>query len=219
MTVTVRYDRGRAPRQLIGFGVATILMIGLLVFGVWMVIASLAQMELAGKIIGCGFGVPFALIALAALVSAAEVLTRIVRWSRQGEPLVIVDEQGVGGLGVVGGSGFAPQPISWAEISGLRLESTGARARGRGGLASLDADHRLREGVKSGLDRTAGTGLGMRDGRRSIELDLLDGRTAHRDLTLPLGPTSFARVAAEIADLARAHGVEVVMRGDLLRSP
>ena len=73
----------------------------------------------------------------------------------------------------------------------------------------------MRLGVKAGLDRTAGTGLGILDGNRSITLDLVDGRVAEGDLRLPLGPESFLAVVPQIVDLARAHGKDVELRGDL----
>lgn len=56
----------------------------------------------------------------------------------------------------------------------------------------------------------------MRDGRRSIGLELLDGRTAHRDLTLPLGPDSLDTVVPRIFDLASTHGLDVELHGNLL---
>ena len=156
------------------------------------------------------------LLAILVLVTAAEVLTRIVRWSRQSEPLVTFDERGVGGLPVVMGAVGVGQPhIAWSEIVSLRLDSHAAKGRRSNAVAQLDAGHRTGLAVKSGLDRTAGTGLGMRDGHRSIALVLVDGRIAGRDLRLPLGPESFGAVERRIVDLARAHGVDVEVRGDL----
>lgn len=213
----LRYDHGRAGRQLVGFGIATLIMIALAALGVWVIVASFAQMELAGKIIGGGFGLFFVLLALLVLVTAAEVVTRIVRWSRQSEPLVFFDERGVGGLLVAKGAVGVGEPhIAWSEIASMRLDSHLPQARRTNAVAQLDAGHRTGLAVKSGLDRTAGTGLGMRDGHRSIALVLVDGRTAGRDLRLPLGPESFGAVAPRIVDLARAHGVDVALHGNAL---
>lgn len=213
----LRYDRGRAGRQLVGFGVATLIMVALAALGVMLIVAALTQPELAGKIIGGGFGLFFVLLALLVLVSAAEVLTRIVRWSRQSEPLAFFDEHGVGGLPLAQGNVGVGQPhIAWSEISAMRLDSHLPQARRTNAVAQFDGGHRTGLAVKSGLDRTAGLGLGMRDGNRSIALVLVDGRTAGRDLTLPLGPESFDAVAPRIVDLARAHGVDVALHGNLL---
>lgn len=216
-SLTIGYDPGRADRQLVGFGVATLIMVGLMALGVWMIAASFAQLETGGKVVGGGFGIFFVLLALVSLVSAAEVLTRIVRWSRQSEPLLVVDERGVAGLGVVRGTLNCGRPhIGWDEISSISLTSHAPGGRRTNVLARADPELRLRRAVKGGLDRSAGRGLGMRDGDRSIHLELVDGRTAYRDLRLPLGPQSFAELAPRIIDLARAHGVEVRLRGNLL---
>jgi hypothetical protein len=212
--VVIRYESGRAARQLVGFGVAALIMIALAALGIVMIVASLRQMELAGKVIGCGFGIFFVLVALVSLVSSAEVLTRIVRWSRQSEPLVSIDDEGVDGLFVVDGAVGAGQPhLTWSEISSMRLDSHLPRARRTNALAQLDAEHLARQAVRRGLDRSAGVKLGMRDGRRSIGLELLDGRTAHRDLTLPLGPESFGAVVPRVFDLASTHGLDVELHG------
>lgn len=215
--LSLRYDPGRAGRQLVGFGLATLLMIALGALGVWMVIGSLEQLDLAGKIVGCGFGIFFFLLALATVVSAVEVLTKVLRQSRQADALVVVDDRGLDGLVVLDGMVSVGQPhIDWDEISSLTLGSHLPGARRTNALARLDSGYRLRAAVQGGLDRTAGTGLGMRDGRRSIELELVDGRSALRDLTLPLSPQSFADIAPRLVDLAHAHDVEVHLSGNLL---
>lgn len=213
--LALRYDPGRAGRQVVGFGVAALLMVALGALGAWMIIASFQQLDLGGRIIGCGFGAFFILLALATLVSAAEVFMTIRRDSRQEEPLLVVDETGVDGTTVVDGMVSADQPhIDWGEISRIDLTARGPGARRTSAVAELDPEFRLRQSVKTGLDRTAGTGLGMRDGHRAVELVLVDGRRGHRDLTLPLSPGSFAAAAPQIVAIAEAHGVEVWLRGD-----
>lgn len=213
--VALRYDPGRAGRQVVGFGIGALLMAALGVVGGWMIIASFRQLDLGGRVIGCGFGIFFILLALATLVSAAEVFSTIRQDSRQEEPLLVVDETGVDGATVVDGTVSAGRPhLGWAEISRIDLTARGPGARRTSAVAQLDPEFRLRQSVKAGLDRTAGTGLGMRDGRRSVELVLVDGRRGHRDLTLPLSPASFADAAPQIVAIAEAHGVEVWLRGD-----
>ena len=120
----LRYDRGRAGRQLVGFGGCTLLIIAVAVLGVMLIVAAFTQPELAGKILGGGFGLFFLLLGLANLVGAAVLITGIVRWSRQSEPLVIFDERGVGGLKVWRGMTCLGQPhVAWSEIASLRLDS------------------------------------------------------------------------------------------------
>ena len=213
--VALRYDPGRAGRQVVGFGLAALLMVALGVLGGWMIIASFQQLEVGGRIIGCGFGIFFILLALATLVSAAEIFSTIRRDSRQVEPLLVIDETGVDGATVIDGMVSAGRPhIGWGEIARIDLTARGTGARRSSAVAELDPEFRLRQSVKTGLDRTAGTGLGMRDGRRSVELVLVDGRRGRRDLTLPLSPGSFAAAAPQIVAIAEAHGVEVWLRGD-----
>ncbi|WGW10605.1 hypothetical protein LWF01_10690 [Saxibacter everestensis] len=213
--LTVQYDPGRAARQLVGFGAATLIMIGLAALGVWMIVASLSQMATAGKVIGCGFGVFFILVAVVTLVGAAEVLSRIIQWSRQADPLLSFDAVGISGLVLVGGrrAGVDADPIAWSDIESIKLEGQAPRARRSSNLANLDVDHRIGQAAKRGLDRTAGLGLGMRDGRRWILVELVDGRSANRDLTLPIGPASFARLAPQIADHVRRHDARILLQG------
>lgn len=213
--LALRYDPGRSGRQVLGFGIASVLMAALGVFGVWMIIASFQQLGVGGRIVGCGFGILFLLLSLATLVSAVEVFMTIRRDSRQEEPLLLVDETGVDGATVVDGwVGADQRHIGWDEISRIDLTARGPGARRAGAVARLDPELRLRQSVTAGLDRTAGTGLGMRDGRRSVELVLVDGRRGQRDLTLPLSPETFAEAAPQIVAIAEAHGVEVWLRGD-----
>lgn len=214
--LTVRYDSGRAARQLVGFGAATLIMIGLAALGVWMIVASLAQMEAAGKVIGAAFGVLFLLVAVVSLVSCFEILTRIIRWSRQADPLLSLDATGITGLVLAGSRGGGGDgPIAWSDIESIELVGRAPRARRSSDLANLDVGHRIRQSAKSGLDHTAGRGLGMRDGHRWVLVELVDGRTANRDLTLPIGPASFVRIAPEIAGQVRAHDARILLRGTI----
>lgn len=213
-TLELRYDRGRAGRQLIGFGGCTLLMIGVAVLGGMLIVAAFTQPELALKILGGGFGLFFPMLGLASLVAAAVLITDVVRWSRQSEPLVIFDERGIGGLTVWRGIASLGQPhVAWGEIESMRLDSRPPKARRTNSLAELDPRFRLRLAVKGGLDRWVGIPLGIRDGNRSIRLVLVDGRIAGRDLTLPLGPASFGAVARRIVDHSRAHEVDAILGG------
>ncbi|PRB43409.1 hypothetical protein CQ020_08045 [Arthrobacter sp. MYb23] len=211
--LTVRYDPGRATRQLIGFGAATLIMIGLAALGVWMIVASFLQMEAAGIFIGVAFGIFFILVALASLVSCAEVLTRIIRWSRQTAPLLSIDSVGITGLVLVGsrGAGNSDDPIAWGDIRSIRLEGRAPQARRSSGLANLDSGHQLGLVTKKGLDRTAGLRLGMRDGTRRILVELTDGRNAHLNLTLPVSPETFTGIAPQIAEYVRVHNPGILL--------
>lgn len=213
--LTLRYDPGRAGRQLVGFGAATLIMIGLAALGVMMIVASIMQLEVAGKVIGSAFGVFFLLLALVSLVSAAEVLTRIIRWSRQVDPLLSLDAVGITGLTVEGGrrAGSDDGPIAWSDIASIELQGLVPQARRSSDLADLDVSHRVGQATKRGLDRWAGLGLGMRDGRRWIIVELVDGHRANRDLTLPTGPSSFARLAPQIGHHVRRHNPDILLLG------
>ena len=213
--LTVQYDPGRASRQLIGFGAATLIMIGLAALGVWMVMASFMQMEAAGIFIGVAFGIFFILVALASLVSCAEILTRIIRWSRQTGPLLSLDAVGINGLVLVGGreAGDSDGRIAWSDITSIRLKARAPRQRRSNGLANLDIGHRVGRVTKQGLDRTAGLRLGMRDGTRRIIVELNDGRNSHLNLTLPIGPETFTWLTAQIADYVRVHNPRILLQG------
>ncbi len=216
--LTVRYEPGRATRQLIGFGAATLIMIGLAALGVWMIVASFLQMEAAGIFIGVAFGIFFILVALASLVSCAEVLTRIIRWSRQTAPLLSIDSVGITGLVLVGssgagnsGAGNSDHPIAWSDIRSIRLEGRAPRSRRSSGLANLDSGHQLGLVTKKGLDRTAGLRLGMRDGTRRMLVELTDGGNAHLNLTLPVGPETFTGLAPQIAEYVSVHNPRILL--------
>ncbi|ASN39391.1 hypothetical protein CGQ24_10445 [Arthrobacter sp. 7749] len=214
-TLSIRYDPGRATRQLIGFGAATAIMIGLAALGVFMIVASFIQVQAVGTFIGVAFGILFILVSLVSLVSCAEILTRIIRWSRQTSPLVSLDAAGITGFAFVGGREPVDSdgPITWSNIKVVRLESSEPRLRRSKGLANLDVNHRLRMATKNSLDRTAGLGLGMRDGTRWMGIELTDGRKANFDLRLPMSPESFSLLASQIADHVRAHNPHIVLLG------
>ncbi|MEO7588762.1 MAG: hypothetical protein ABIS84_12135 [Arachnia sp.] len=205
--MTVGYDSGRAARQLIGFGGATLMMLGLGALGVWMIIASLAQWQGAGTIIGTGFGIFFALLALMSLVGCAEILSRIIRSSRQPHPLLSLEATGVTGLVGAGADGCLP----WSAIESFTLDGQAPQTRRSSDLANLNAGHVIGQTTKRRLDSAAGLGLGLRDGHRSLRVQLVDGRSAFLDLTLPVGPASYARLAPLIADYVRAQNPRIVV--------
>lgn len=189
-------------------------MIGLAALGIWMIIAGL-KAEAAGILISVGFGIFFILVSLVSLVSCAEVLTSIIRLSRQTGPLLSLDVAGITGLVLVGrrSADESESPIAWSNIASIRLEGSAPGARGSSGLANLSIDHILRLTTKKGLDRTAGSGLGMRDGTRRILVELTDGRHGNLSLTLPIGPGTFSRLAPQIASHARVYNPRILLHG------
>lgn len=214
-SLSIRYDPGRATRQLIGFGAATAIMIGLAALGVFVIVASFRQVQAVGTFIGVAFGIFFILVSLVSLVSCAEILTRIIRWSRQTAPLISIEAEGISGFAFVGGRGPVDSdvPIPWSNIKVVRLESSEPRVKRSRGLANLDVNHRLRMATKKRLDRTAGLGLGMRDGTRWMGIELTDGHKANFDLRLPMSAESFSLLASQIADHVRARNPLIVLLG------
>lgn len=204
----VRYDPGRAARQLIGFGGAALLMLGVGALGVVSIVASLAQWQGAGTIIGVGIGIFFTILSLITLVSSAEIFTRIIRSSRQPHPLLSLDANGITGLVGEGVDGCLP----WSAITSLAIDGQAPRARRSSDFAKLDPGHRIGQATKRRLDSAAGLGLGMRDGKRWLRVQLVNGRSGLIDLTLEVGPASYARLAPLIADYVRAQDPRIRVR-------
>ncbi|RMB57498.1 hypothetical protein EAX62_15800 [Tessaracoccus antarcticus] len=206
--MTVGYDPGRAARQLIGFGGAALLMLGVGALGVVSIVASLASWQGAGTILGVGIGMLLTILSLMVLVTSAAIFTRIIRSSRQPHPLLSLDANGITGLIGEGVDGCLP----WSAITSLAIDGQAPRARRSSTVAKLDAGHRIGQATQRRLDSAAGLGLGMRDGKRWLRVQLVDGRSGFLDLTLDVGPASYARLAPLIAEYVRAQDPRIRVR-------
>ncbi|MFW6599010.1 hypothetical protein ACQBAU_00865 [Propionibacteriaceae bacterium Y2011] len=184
--VAVVPNQRRARCQLVGFGVALLLMLGTLGLGVWIAVGAAQLSAGSGGWVAVGLGVVIGLVGLAATISAVEVL-RQVGAGLTGDPVFVVDDTGFHGR-----KGLT---TPWSEVTGIRVVDDGAAPRAR------------HQHTKSFLDRTAGTGLGMRDGTRRVRVSRAAGHDHTYDLTLAVAPHDFAPVAEAVRAHARSRGV------------
>lgn len=199
-SIVVHYDRERGRRQIAGTRLAMAVLLALVVVGVWVILAGLAQFSGPERIIALVIGAFFMIVGLFAVSRGIVGLLRIQRLCRGEEPLIVVDRRGISGVTHLGGHGAdARGVIAWHDVVAIHVRTAGPPVRRGEALAGIELNARLRQETHQALDRTAQGRFGLQDGKRRILVDLADSARATIDLSLPLTPESFAHLTRELA--------------------
>lgn len=214
--ILVRYEPGRGRRQMIGLVIMMAIMLGVLVFGAWVILTFLRELTGAALVICLSVGGFLELLGLLCCISGIVGLRRIDRQRRQTEPLLTIDHQGISGLTRQGAHGADARPmIAWSEVVAIHVRTVGQQVRPVPGPAALDADARVRQETRRVLDRGARQWFSLRDGKRRILVDLADDDRAGIDLTFPLSPEPFARLTREVETFVSEHHGAIPIDGDV----